>query len=208
MAANDNRYACPSCKKALDWQATHKGRRVNCKHCRHRHTVPQAPQTTPANRSAPPAAARESQPTMAVGTVPGATPSKSGPGPGTNHLVGEYFDPTTRRRLLLRLQGAYECGIRDPELLYLGARYAASLGRSKLAEQFIEPLATLLRDKGEPTPAYFPVGLVHSYVLSAGEKRDKVIAELRALATQRPHLAQTLRVAGCDADTPQLAGSP
>lgn len=56
-----------------------------------------------------------------------------------------------RYQLLLRMRDELDRGARDPELLYLGARYAASLAMKDDAERFLGPLETLLGGPTAPT---------------------------------------------------------
>jgi DNA-directed RNA polymerase subunit RPC12/RpoP len=124
------------------------------------------------------------------------------------HLIGERHDPATRRRLLQRLRECFDRGQRDPELLYLGGRFAASLGLEKEACRFLDPLDAVLRDGGRPAAAFFPVGLLYLEVLPAGERRDGVLRDLRALAAGSAKLAAVLLRAGHDPQGRLLAGSP
>lgn len=122
----------------------------------------------------------------------------------TRHF--ETIEPHLRHRLLLRMSQQFDSGVRDPELLYLGARYAASLGMEQQAARFLEPLSALLRSGEELPPAWFPVGLLWLSVLAPGEKRDAVGKDLAALAAASPVLATALRAAGAGASRP--AGIP
>ena len=56
------------------------------------------------------------------------------------HLLCEGWTPSTRRRLLRRLQEERAAGNLDPEMLYLGARQAVSLGLARDAMDFLDPL--------------------------------------------------------------------
>ena len=49
--------------------------------------------------------------------------------PADSHLVAERHDVLVRGRLLARLTDSLGRGIQDPELLYLGARFAVSMGQ-------------------------------------------------------------------------------
>jgi hypothetical protein len=121
--------------------------------------------------------------------------------------VAERFELHDRHRLLARLAECLARGLQDPELLYLGGRYAASLGLNALACRFLDPLSTLLHEDGRPAPAFFPVGLLYLGVVEPA-KREIVLEELRQLAAASPHLTRILHLVGGDAQGRLLAGSP
>jgi len=133
-----------------------------------------------------------------------SSPSNS----GGSHLLAERHDTEARYRLLARLVRCFDQGMRDPELLYLGGRYAVSLGLPKVACRFLEPLSKLLHGDQGPSPAFFPVGLLYCLVLPPGQERDKVIGDLHALAGGSARLARVLQRAGCDPNGRLPAGSP
>ena len=150
---------------------------------------PEAP--PPPKPPPPPLAAPESRaPVMVPGVALQRAPT---------HLACERHDLPTQRRLLQRLRECYDAGLRDPELLYLGGRYAASLGYPGEACRFLDPLANMLREESRPSPAFFPVGLLYLRVLPAGDRRDAVVGDLRALAANSPRLAVVLHRLGLEA---------
>lgn len=110
---------------------------------------------------------------------------------GWLHLVGERHDLGTQLRLLQRMQTCFNEGLRDPELLYLGGRYATSLGMKETARRFLAPLAEMLKANGKPTPAYFPVGLL-SLRLLGGAEREAVLRDLETLVDGSPRLRDAL----------------
>lgn len=123
------------------------------------------------------------------------------------HLVGERFDVLTRQRVYQRLRETYEHGYRDPELLYLAARYALALGRLDEARAFLNELAPSLQADGRPSQAYLPVGLLlHTAVPPA--ERARLISELHASADGSPRLVAALRLAGCVPPEELVPGSP
>ena len=116
------------------------------------------------------------------------------------HLRAELHDPRTRRQLALWLRDFADAGYQDPELLYLGGRYAASLAMPTLARRFLEPLAAMLIGEGDdPSPAYAPVGLLLLQVAEDAEMTQKATAQLEKLEPQVPGI--TLLAAA-------LAGEP
>lgn len=72
----------------------------------------------------------------------------------------ERFEAALRRSLLDRLLACHANGYRDHELLYLGARYALSLGQLRTAANFLSQLHTLLVGETEVGQAYLPVGVL------------------------------------------------
>jgi hypothetical protein len=106
----------------------------------------------------------------------------------------ESMDPQHRFRVLLQLSRQLDCGVRDPELLYLGGRYAASLGMQKQACKFLDPLAEFLRDGETVSQAFFPVGLLYLQVLPDGEQREKVKGYLSGLGAASPVLGAVCEI--------------
>jgi hypothetical protein len=98
------------------------------------------------------------------------------------YVEANRYDPLTRRRLVARFREHFDNGYRDPELLYLGGRYAVSLGMRREAQRFLEPLADMLCQDDRPSPSYAPVGLLLLSVLEEEHERDAVWARLRHLA--------------------------
>ena len=74
------------------------------------------------------------------------------PGPDT-HLVAETCAPHVRHQLLIRMRDELDRGAGDPELLYLGARYAASLGMKDEARRLLDHLENLFGGPVAPTVA-------------------------------------------------------
>jgi len=124
------------------------------------------------------------------------------------HLVSERFDPLIRLRIFQRLREAYEQGLWDPELLYLGARYAVSLGRVAAARVFIGRLSELLKEDGRPSPAYFPVGLLSLQLATSDQERAALLDELQSLAMSSSKLAEVLRLVGLIQPEQLLPQSP
>src|SRR5205085_9059004 len=124
------------------------------------------------------------------------------------HLISERFDPVTRLRLFGRLREAYEQGLWDPELLYLGARYAVSLGRAAEAKVFLQRLSELLKADGQTSPAYFPVGLLALQLATDEQERVALLGELQALAMSSSRLAEALRLVGGIQPEQMLPQSP
>jgi tetratricopeptide (TPR) repeat protein len=126
-----------------------------------------------------------------------------------SHLVAERHELPTRSRLLAKFADRLDRKLQDPELFYLGARYAVSLGLGDLACRFLAPLSELLHDEGRPSPAFFPVGVLYLRALSPGDpRRDAVLKELRELAAAAPRLASLLACVGGDPQGRAPAGSP
>jgi hypothetical protein len=114
-----------------------------------------------------------------------------------SHLAAEHFELVTRRRLLARFCEYYENGFRDPELLYLGARYAISLRMDKEANWFLQSLTRMLCQDGEPSPAYAPIGLLHLQILPSDDpRRNTVINHLHKLSEHAPVLKELLNNLG------------
>ena len=95
-----------------------------------------------------------------------------------------------RQQVLIRLREYYEQGYRDPEMLYLGARYAIAQGLPSEARLYLEPLASMLIPDGQPAQAYFPVGLLNLLILpdDAGQSkaRQEILQRLSSLVKQSP----------------------
>lgn len=129
--------------------------------------------------------------------------------PADSHLVAERHDVLVRGRLLARLTDSLGRGIQDPELLYLGARFAVSMGQGRLALRFLDPLRDLLYDGNRPTPAFFPVGVLYLRALPPeDDRRRAIVQELQALAGALPRLARVLSCVGADPEGRFPAGSP
>lgn len=99
---------------------------------------------------------------------------------------------TTRRRVLARLREYFDNGFRDPELLYLGARYAVSLRMEGEACRFLDPLAQMVCPGDRPTPAYAAVGLLYLSILTDTQKRQAVETCLRQLAESDADLREVM----------------
>ncbi len=130
------------------------------------------------------------------------------------HLVVEQHDAWTRRRLMARFRDYFDNGYRDPELLYLGGRYAMSLGMNQEALRFLGPLGKMLWQADGPSPAYAPVGLLLLSILEEEQARDRArtglekLAETnKALADMLPRIPRGLRLAGAG-DGVDLAARP
>src|SRR5579863_5249489 len=95
------------------------------------------------------------------------------PTPGTAvqfaHLGCETISQRTRQRVLRRMANARKAGVRDPELLYAGARYAASLALTEECCAFLDPLSEMLSGGNGRAPAFLPVGMLYLTVLEPGE---------------------------------------
>jgi len=124
------------------------------------------------------------------------------------HLQAERYDPAVRERLLRRFREYLDSGYTDPELLYLGGRYATSLGMESEARRFLEPLERQLVADGKPCPAYAPVGLLLLKALPPGDRRDAVGATLGQLRSEVPGLGGLLRRLGLADGSPAPRKSP
>jgi hypothetical protein len=124
------------------------------------------------------------------------------------HISCERHNLGARLGLLKRLRASFDRGLRDPELLYLGGRYAVSLGLEKEACRFLDCLAPMLRESHGPTAAFFPVGLLYLQILPPGERRDTILRELHSLCSGSPRLTQVLQRVGLDPEARVLADSP
>ena len=115
--------------------------------------------------------------------------------PEVTELYCEAIEPGLRYRLLLRMRQEFESGVRDPDLLYLGGRYAASLSMEQEACRFLDELSTLFQDGDRKSLAYFPLGLLYLRVLPVGDRRDAVVRDLESIATAFPVLHRGLQAA-------------
>jgi len=109
-----------------------------------------------------------------------------------NRIAPEVYTIERRLALLVRLKEYFQAGYRDPGLLYLGGRYAVSLGMAEEACQWLEPLAGIFMADGKATPGYFPVALLYLYILPQGEKRETVKQHLRNLSSNNPERMRLL----------------
>ena len=118
----------------------------------------------------------------------------------------ERIDLRTRRRFLSRFRQYFDSGYRDPELLYLGSRYALALGRFQEAAIFLEPLDEILIVDGKPLSAYAPVALLWLHVLRETDnaarhpsfdkdKLERTNEYLSILAQNNEALAQVIEAA-------------
>ncbi len=128
------------------------------------------------------------------------------------HLVAETHAPDRRLRLLKRLRGYLDHGYRDPELLYLGARYAVSLGMARDARRFLDPLAASIavdsaNGDGDP-PAWAAVGILYFQVLPDGEERVAVGERLARLGARWPEIGALLRNLPVGGERAPEPGSP
>ena len=83
----------------------------------------------------------------------------------TTILSPERHAIYVRRLLLSHMLAHLENGYRDPELLYLGGRFALSMGMYNTAEAFLKELDTMMCPDGNPCQAYAPVGLLMAETL-------------------------------------------
>lgn len=109
----------------------------------------------------------------------------------------ESLSISMRRRVLARLREYFDAGFRDPELLYLGARYAVSLANEREARRFLTPLESMLCPDGAPCAAYAAVGLLELAIPSDVEKRQAVEERLERLAAADPDLKRLLSDIRC-----------
>lgn len=119
----------------------------------------------------------------------------------------ENWPPGLRYRLLLKLLQAHRAGARDPELLYLGARLAISLGLEESGRAFLAPLGQMLRGESGPSEAFFPVGLLSLLTSAGGQERQEILRDLRSLAG-RPRLARALALLGLEEDSSDGSARP
>lgn len=114
------------------------------------------------------------------------------------HLIPERHPLETQYRLLHRLHDCFARGWRDPELLYLGGRFATALGLERTARRFLGPLAVALHNGNTPTAPFFPVALLLIHVMEEGERREAARKALYFLAGESPMLTNILRRTGND----------
>ena len=134
-------------------------------------------------------------------------------GKGSGSLVQPYvscerLDPHVRRGILRRLQDVFKAGSRDPELLYLGGRYAASLGLPDEARQFLDPLEKTVQDGQGASQTTLPLSLLNLHVLPTGELRDSTLTEAWARVEDSPELGKILCLLHGESDASLLDGSP
>jgi len=104
------------------------------------------------------------------------------------YLTPELYDIYTRQYLLNRLSNYFANGYNDPELLYLGARYAISLGLFHQAKRFLNPLGDLFK-KGESFGlAYFPTGLLSVCARMKSDSNPAVYDWLKKIDSSFPSL--------------------
>jgi hypothetical protein len=114
----------------------------------------------------------------------------------------EKRDRLTGKRLLTRLREYFDNGYRDPELLYLGGRYAAALGLPQEARRFLDPLEKNIYESKRYTP-YVPVALLLLQVLNPWQanetqreeiekRRKEVLERLRELSPNNTSVEQLL----------------
>lgn len=129
--------------------------------------------------------------------------------PVDRHLVAESESTLFQERILQRFIDEFHRGIRDPELLYLGARYAIALGDHRNACHFLQELENLLMDGDDPSPGYFPVGLLYLQILPVDDNRRATVLErLHHLTAEAPELKSLLQRLEGDADGRMVAGTP
>jgi hypothetical protein len=123
------------------------------------------------------------------------------------HLQAERVDARTRWQMLARLRTYLDAGWREPELLYLGARYAASLGIRAEVERFLVPLDELLGVEDGPHGVAAGPLLLRWQVAGSEQDRAKLLRSLEALVFQVPALYPSLRHLGLTgkppSDTPE-----
>jgi hypothetical protein len=164
-----NSITCTRCKRVLPVPAAPTSGSIRCPACGHIQVI-----ATPATRQ-PDAAGRDT----------------------ARHLGCELHNLQTQTRLLSRLRECFDAGLRDPELLYLGGRYAASLGLETEACRFLDPLTALLCEAGKPPPqSFFPIGLLYLHVLPDGTRRDEVRQRLEAMTATSEALRHVWDVVG------------
>jgi hypothetical protein len=114
-------------------------------------------------------------------------------------LPAEQYGAELRTQVLARLREAFDLGYRDPELLYLGGRYAASLGLTGEMRKFVEPLTKMLDGGEQVCEACAPVGLVQLGALPLGSEREQLSAKLQGFSDR---LGITDALAGLDTAAP------
>ncbi len=108
--------------------------------------------------------------------------------------VPEQYDVMTRQRILDRLVMSFEDGYRDPTLLYLGGRYALSLGMAETAGLFLNELGTYFCSGDQIFPGFVPVGLLQMMASSDDAVYQVVREKLeRLLPEVSPDTAETIR---------------
>ncbi|MEW6401485.1 MAG: hypothetical protein AB1649_06770 [Chloroflexota bacterium] len=108
------------------------------------------------------------------------------------NLAFETIDITNRYKLLSRLWVYFDNGFRDPELLYLGARLAVSLGMEQEACKFLDILEKYTCPDGHPSRAFAGIGLLYLVIVSDEEKWNQAKQRLADLASQDRDLQDIL----------------
>src|SRR5579863_5202320 len=158
-----NRMRCTRCGKTLSSSS------MTCAYCSGPHSTRARGATKQAVAAGPPAQTA-------------AVPGSSSP----THLDCERLSLGTRHRLLRNLASSRKAGVRDPELLYAGARYAASLGLADECCRFLDPLSEMFTADDGKTQGFVPVALLYLYALPPGEKRESVERQLEPLLAGDP----------------------
>lgn len=117
-------------------------------------------------------------------------------------IAPELYSAFVRRQVVSHLKEYFALGYRDPELLYMGARYALSLGLNNDARAFLDPLTQMLCQNGTPSPAYFPVGLLAWLAISPEPAQDnarqEIYSRLTALAQKSSRLQHSIKALSID----------
>lgn len=101
----------------------------------------------------------------------------------------EAIDLTLRRKLLARLGSYFDCGFRDPELLYTGGRLAASMGMVGEACRYLDVLEEMLDGSSRSHAA---VTLLRSSTAAGVGSDGSLQEQLRQLASSAPEIERLL----------------
>ena len=112
-----------------------------------------------------------------------------------DHLNAEHHSIATRLQLLELFREHLDDGFRDPELLYLGGRYALSLGMLSEARRFLTPLCAMLLKGDKASPAFIPAGML---LLAATEGKEWEACHEKLNSFKDPEGFRILRQANPD----------
>jgi len=95
----------------------------------------------------------------------------------------ELYDINVRRGVLLNLRERLDEGFKDPAFLYLGGRYASSLGLKKETSLWVKKYSDLYK---ENQIGYFPFGILMLNVLEPGKDKEELFKQLQELIRNEP----------------------
>ena len=117
---------------------------------------------------------------------------------GLEFVHAELLSSDVRWQIFVRLETYINNGYRDPELLYLAARYAASLGIKNQTIDYLDELSAFFPETDGYIPdGFFPIGLLYLYVLPPGDnQREKILTKLKKIAQSSPVLLSIIKKSG------------